>query len=245
MMVMPLDFIYAHPGDLLARMADIMGGPAAKIIVVVDAIIVLCGGVLAAYVGVSSLLKTLATDSILPNFLAATNRRNAAYTAIITFCLFSILLFILVFSPHNPTNIGSFGGVFAIAFLCVLLSFIYADILLKLYRQNLGRLVIAEWWEVFFCSACLLAALLGHLLPHPCSPTPPLILILYLSLTHTMIRKFDSCTGCLLSLHHLSERMLDCCDFHVHESASLQLFHLGGKIFLSLSLSPALLTDLP
>jgi amino acid transporter len=237
MMVMPLDFIYAHPGDLLARMADIMGGPAAKIIVVVDAIIVLCGGVLAAYVGVSSLLKTLATDSILPNFLAATNRRNAAYTAIITFCLFSILLFILVFSPHNPTNIGSFGGVFAIAFLCVLLSFIYADILLKLYRQNLGRLVIAEWWEVFFCSACLLAALLGHLLPHSPSHSPTLSL--------TMIRKFDSCTGCLLPLHHLSQRMLDCCDFHVHESASLQLFHLGGEIFLSLSLSPALLTDLP
>jgi amino acid transporter len=161
MMVMPLDFIYEHPGDLLARMADILGGNGAKVLVVVDAIVVLCGGVLAAYVGVSSLLKTLATDSILPNFLSLTNTRNAAYIAIITFCTFSILLFILVFSPHDPTNIGSFGGVFAIAFLCVLLSFIYANILLKLSRRNLGRLVIAEWWEVFFCLGCIFAALLG------------------------------------------------------------------------------------
>jgi amino acid transporter len=171
MMVMPLDFIYDHPGDLLARMAGILGGNGAKVLVVVDAIIVLCGAVLAAYVGVSSLLKTLATDSILPNFLSLTNSRNAAYMAIITFCTFSILLFILVFSPHNPTDIGSFGGVFAIAFLCVLLSFIYANILLKLYRQNLGRLVIAQWWEVFFCLGSILAALLGLLylafLPFP------------------------------------------------------------------------------
>jgi amino acid transporter len=171
---MPLDFIYDHPGDLLARMAGILGGNGAKVLVVVDAIVVLCGAVLAAYVGVSSLLKTLATDSILPNFLSLTNSRNAAYMAIITFCTFSILLFILVFSPHNPTDIGSFGGVFAIAFLCVLLSFIYANILLKLYRQNLGRLVIAQWWEVFFCLGSILAALLGLL--SLSLPPPPLSL---------------------------------------------------------------------
>jgi amino acid transporter len=177
MMVMPLDFIYEHPGDLLARMADILGGNGAKVLVVVDAIVVLCGGVLAAYVGVSSLLKTLATDSILPNFLSLTNTRNAAYMAIITFCTFSILLFILVFSPHDPTNIGSFGGVFAIAFLCVLLSFIYANILLKLSRRNLGRLVIAEWWEVFFCLGCIFAALLGLPL------SPPSLKSTHLSLT--------------------------------------------------------------
>lgn len=158
---MPLDFIYDHQGDLLARMAGIMGGNGAKIVVVVDAIIVLCGGVLAAYVGVSSLLKTLATDNVLPGFLKATNSRGAAYMAILTFCVFSIILFILVFSPHNPATIGPFGVVFAIAFLCVLLSFLYANFLLKLYRQNLGRLVIAEWWEVYFCGACLIAALLG------------------------------------------------------------------------------------
>ncbi len=161
MMVMPLDFIYDHQGDMLARMAGIMGGNGAKTLVVVDAIIVLCGGVLAAYVGVSSLLRTLATDNVLPGFLTATNSRGAAYAAIITFCGFSILLFMLVFSPHNPTSIGGFGGVFAIAFLCVLISFVYANFLLKLYRQNLGRLVIAQWWEVYFCLATLMAALLG------------------------------------------------------------------------------------
>jgi amino acid transporter len=161
MMVLPLEDIYLHQGDLLAEIALICGGSGAKILVVIDAVLVLCGGVLAAYVGVSSLLRTLSTDGVLPSYLILTNRRGAAYAAIGTFCTFAISLFLLIFSPHNPRSIGGFGGVFAIAFLCVLLSFVYANFLLKLNRQKLGRLVIAPWSEVWFCLFALSAGLMG------------------------------------------------------------------------------------
>lgn len=164
MMVMPLDEIYDHQSDLLAHMGDIVGGKVFKLVIVIDAVVVLMGGVLTAYVGVSSLLKTLAVDSILPSFLSWTNRRNAAYVSIIVFCCISISLFTFIFTPEDPKNIGGFGGVFAIAFLSVLISFLFANILIKLNRQHLPRLVIAKWWEVWFCSLTIGAGLLGKCL---------------------------------------------------------------------------------
>lgn len=161
MMVMPLDAIYEHQSDMLAEMAGTIQGNGFKYLIVIDAVVVLCGGVLTAYVGVSSLLKTLAADCILPSYLMETNRRSAPYMAIATFCVIATSLFLFIFDPNHPKDIGPFGGVFAIAFLCVLLSFVFANILLKLNRQELGRLIIAKWWEVWFCLATISIGLLG------------------------------------------------------------------------------------
>ena len=73
-------------------------------------------------------------------------------------------LFLAIFSPTNPTAINNFGGVFAIAFLCVLTAFACGAVLLKMYRAQLARMVIAKWWQIFVSLGAVLVGLIGKYL---------------------------------------------------------------------------------
>ena len=161
LMVLPLDTIYGHSSDMLAVMAYALGGQGFRTLLCLDAIIILCGGVMTSYVGVSELLKRLANDSVIPNIFAATNCRNSPYMSIILFCIISCSLFLFIFDPTDPTAINNFGGVFAIAFLSVLFAFAISAVLLKLFRPLLARQVVTDWWEVFVCMAAVLVGLSG------------------------------------------------------------------------------------
>jgi amino acid transporter len=161
MMVLPMDHIYLHSSDMLAMMAKEIGGHGFYVLLNVDAVIILCGGVLTSLVGVSGLLKRLASDHILPEVLATTNSRGAPHFAIIVFTVLSISLFLAIFDPSNPTAINDFGGVFAISFLSVLISFASAAALLKMYRPHLARRVIAKWWQVIVSLLAVVAGFLG------------------------------------------------------------------------------------
>lgn len=161
MMVLPMDVILEHPSDMLAEMAKALGGDIFYFILCVNAVIVLCGGVITAIVGVSGLLKRCAADKVLPQFLGYTNYRGGAYSAIIVFVLLSISLFLAIFDPNDPTAIDQFGGVFAISFLTVLFAFGCSSVLLKLYRPHLARLVIADWWEIGVSIFAVGAGLIG------------------------------------------------------------------------------------
>lgn len=163
LMVLPLPEIYAHPSDMLAVMARKVGGNGFYTMLNVDAVIILCGGVLTAMVGVSGLLSRLASDHIIPEVLATKNSRKAPYLAITTFTVLAISLFLAIFNPTNPTAINDFGGVFAIAFLSVLISFATAAVLLKLYRPWLARRVVASWWQVLLSLFAVVAGFIGTL----------------------------------------------------------------------------------
>ena len=166
-MVLPLDTIYAHPSNMLAVMAGELGGPVFRIIVTVDAVAILCGGVLTAIVGVSGLLNRLARDKVLPSFLQLTNRRSAPYASIVMFVAVAIALFQTIFNPANPTDIGKFGGVFAIAFLSVLCTFAVSAALLKLFRAQLPRMAVAKGWQVAFSFGSVFVGLVGNIVLTP------------------------------------------------------------------------------
>jgi amino acid transporter len=51
LMVLPLSEIYAHPSDMLAVMAEKLGGSTFRTILCIDAVTILCGGVLTSIVG--------------------------------------------------------------------------------------------------------------------------------------------------------------------------------------------------
>jgi amino acid transporter len=167
MMVMPMEIIYQHPSNMLAVMAGILGGPAFRIMMTVDAFIILCGGVLTALVGVSGLMCRLAGDSILPQVLSVSNSRGAPWVSIFMFVGLSMSLFLVVYDPDNPTGIIEFGGVFVIAFLSVLVAFAVATIILKLHRPHIARRVIARWWEIFLSVAAVLAGWIGNIILTP------------------------------------------------------------------------------
>ena len=161
MMVLPMDVILQHPSDMLAQMAKALGGDMFYFILNVNAVIILCGGVITAIVGVSGLLKRCAADKVLPHFLSYTNYRGGAYASIIVFVILAISLFLAIFDPKDPTAINQFGGVFAIAFLTVLFAFGCSAVLLKLYRPHLARLAMADWWEISVSICAVGAGLIG------------------------------------------------------------------------------------
>lgn len=167
MMCLPLQYIYDNPSDLLAAMGRKIGGEVFEKVVVVDAIIVLCGAVLTSYVGVSNLMRRLASDKVLPAFLGERNRRGSPYIAIIFFLLLCISLFTAVFDPKNPTGINNVGNVYAMSFLCVLTAFTYAAVMLKLFRPQMARLVISKWWEIWMSVVAVLTGLAGNLVLNP------------------------------------------------------------------------------
>jgi amino acid transporter len=167
MMVLPLDVIVQHPSDLLAIIADRLGGNVFRTILCIDAVIILCGGVLTGIVGVSALLCRLASDGVLPSFLSRLNYRGSPYLAIIIFVGLSMSLFLTIFDPAQPKAMDNFGGVYAISFLTVLSAFGLATILLKLHRARLARRMIAHWWEIFFSIAAVLCGLFGNIILTP------------------------------------------------------------------------------
>ena len=164
MMVLPMSTIYDHPSDMLAQMAKQLGGDGFHTVMCIDAVVILCGGVITAFVGVSGLIKRLAGDRLLPSFLRVTNSRGAAYAAILCFVSLAFSLFAAIFNPSNPSAIDNFGGVYAIAFLTVLTAFGYASCLVKLNRSKMARLVITPWWQVVFSIVCVILGFIGMLL---------------------------------------------------------------------------------
>ena len=167
MMVLPLDVIYEHPSDMLAVMAQHLGGETFRTILCVNAVMVLCGGVLTAFVGVTGLIERLAKDKVLPESLSAISSWGSSYIAILSFSIGSIALILCIFNPKDSTGINRFGGVFAISFLSVLAAFAIAAIMMKLYRPNLARLVVTKWWQVFVSLFAVLLGWIGNVLLTP------------------------------------------------------------------------------
>jgi amino acid transporter len=64
--------------DLLAVMGQTAGGTWLRLLVSIDAVVVLSGAVLTAYVGVTGLLRRLAMDRCMPAFLMRVRVRPCA-----------------------------------------------------------------------------------------------------------------------------------------------------------------------
>lgn len=72
---------------LLAHMGGVVGGDWLRILVSVDAALVLSGAVLTSFVGVTGLVHRMTLDRCLPQFLLKTNRRGTTHRIIIAFFL--------------------------------------------------------------------------------------------------------------------------------------------------------------
>jgi hypothetical protein len=167
MMVLPMETLYEHPSDMLAVMADTIGGSNFRWIVCFDAVIVLCGAVLTSIVGVSALMCRLSADSVLPAFLGRMNSRQAPYISILVFVALSMSLFVAIYDPTSDSAINDFGGVYAIAFLSVLSAFAISTIILKLHRAQIARRMIARWWEITVSLFAVTVGLIGNIVLTP------------------------------------------------------------------------------
>jgi amino acid transporter len=151
--LLPLAEIVGHKDYLLSEMAHLMAGQTFKVIIVVDATLVLSGAVLTSFVGVTGLVHRMALDQCLPQFFLKKSRRNTSHRIIITFFLLcsSILLV-------TRGSLLSLAGVYTISFLGVMTLFGIGDILLKTRRKELKRTYRAGWITII---VAILATSLG------------------------------------------------------------------------------------
>jgi len=147
-------------GVLLSLMGEKSAGSWLKIWVSIDAFLVLSGAVLTAYVGVTGLVRRLALDRVLFQFLLNENKlRHTNHWIIVGFFVIASSLFLIV-----GQNTDTLSGVYTTAFLCVMALFAVGNMLLKYKRSKLPRDVVASWACVIAAFCSVAAGFIGNLL---------------------------------------------------------------------------------
>ncbi|MCE9600316.1 MAG: APC family permease [Spirochaetia bacterium] len=160
--IVPIDDVKDHKESLLSHIGMISGGSWLAFIVSIDAILVLSGAVLTSFIGVSGLIRRMALDRILPQFLLADNRRGSPHRILLSFFLLCVsILFI------TRGDLESMAGVYTISFLAVMAYFAYGNLLLKVKRARLPRPEVASPPVVALALLCVVLALYGNILRRP------------------------------------------------------------------------------
>ncbi|MEZ4241788.1 MAG: APC family permease [Myxococcota bacterium] len=146
--------------DLLAQMGGIAVGPSLSTVVAIDAVLVLSGAVLTSYVGVTGLVRRMALDRCLPQFLLAENEWRHTNHWII-FGFFGICCSILAVTEGD---VEVLAGVYIFSFLSVMALFATGNLLLKGSRGKLPRDTRASWPAVVIALGAVLLGLIGNLI---------------------------------------------------------------------------------
>jgi amino acid transporter len=150
----------AQAQRILAMLGSAAGGDWLGWLVSVDAIIVLSGSVLTAYVGVTGLVRRMSLDRCLPQFLLQENPwRHTNHWIIIGFFLICTSLYEAV-----QGDVRTIGGVYTVAFLSVLSLFAIGNLLLKYKRAKLPRDVRAPIVVVVLGGSMVFSALIGNII---------------------------------------------------------------------------------
>jgi amino acid transporter len=161
--LLPLAQIQEVPPDLLARMGEVALGPPLAVLVSVDAVLVLSGAVLTSFVGVTGLVRRMALDRCLPQFLLRENRARGTHHWILL-GFFALCVSILAITAGR---IESLAGVYTLSFLSVMALFALGNMLLKTRRERLPRQERATWPAVSVALLAVLVGLVGNVVLDP------------------------------------------------------------------------------
>lgn len=150
---MPINEIAASKDFLLADAAKVLGGRWFQYLVVIDAFLVLWGAVLTSFVGVSGLIYRMSADACLPAFFTKMNSKGSFPRIVIAFFLLCSSILII-----TKGDLLSLAGVYTIAFLGVMSSFAFGNLILKETRTELKRTYHAP---VIFVVLAFLATFFG------------------------------------------------------------------------------------
>ena len=160
--VVPIPEVAQHETDLLSYMGQLAGGNWLAMLISIDAVLVLSGAVLTAFVGVTGLIERMTLDRVLPAYFLRKNHRGSSYRIIILFFLLSVSILMI-----TDGKVEALAGVYTISFLSVMGLFGIGNILLKIKRQRLPRPERATWIAVFLAVGAVLFALVGNIIKEP------------------------------------------------------------------------------
>uniref|UniRef100_V5EGM9 AAAP amino acid permease n=2 Tax=Kalmanozyma brasiliensis (strain GHG001) TaxID=1365824 RepID=V5EGM9_KALBG len=145
--------------NVLALLGQVAGrGAWLKFFVVVDACLVLCGGIITGIVAFCGLVDSLCDDRVVPRVLQRRlPRTGATYPSIALF-----LALTLVMSATCGFNLTTLSSVFSVSFLCVMTLFGISLVLLKYARPSLPRNPIANLTTVLLGIGIGITAMAGN-----------------------------------------------------------------------------------
>ncbi len=161
--LLPLSDIQKVPPDLLAQMGTVSWGQWLGMLVSIDAVLVLSGAVLTSFVGVTGLVRRMALDRCLPQFLLKANKfRGTNHYILLAF--FLVCVTVLVVTEGRITTLA---GVYTLSFLSVMILFALGNMLLKVRRSKLPRETRASWPAVLVAFLAVLIGLVGNVVMDP------------------------------------------------------------------------------
>lgn len=159
--------------SLLAQVSSSGTGPWLKYIVVIDAVVVLAGGILTGTQATIGLTQALASDSLISRHMLRKLPKTGAYWA--ATCLFLCLTLILC--ATSSFNLATLSSIFSMAFLAVMTFFPLSALLVVWNRPNLPRTPKCGLALIFFAAAVGLIAIGGNI---ALSPVALLQTVIYL-----------------------------------------------------------------
>lgn len=187
-MALPLAQVGENKEALLSFLGKETGGDWLATFISVDAFLVLSGSVLTAFVGVSGLIKRMALDRVLPQFLLKENKRGSSPRILILF--YALCLSVLFITAGQ---LGPLAGVYTISFLLVMIYFGFGNFLLKMKRARLPRPERASIMTVTLAIFAVCCALYGNIVLHTVylivflKYFVPFIIIIFLLLNRNVI----------------------------------------------------------
>ncbi len=160
--LLPMGEVGAHHEALLAHMGQLSGGSWLSSLISVDAALVLSGAVLTSFVGVNGLVRRMALDRCLPQFLLKTNRRGTTHRIIISFFILCVSILLI-----TRGELKALAGVYTISFLSVMALFGLGNIFLKIKRAGLPRPTVAPLMSVLIAIAAVITGLVGNAIMNP------------------------------------------------------------------------------
>lgn len=163
--LVPIPIIQANSATAVSVLGQYAAGGSRwlRVWIMIDAVIVLCAGVLTGLIGAVGLVQRMSEDGILPKFFLIRNPITGSYQYIVlAFLILSVTLYAIV-----GGDTSSLSGVFAVAFLGSMSTFAVANILIKYKRDRLPRPVKVSLGTSLLVFFILLAALIGNIVIDP------------------------------------------------------------------------------
>lgn len=178
--MVPISQVETLGEGFLSHLGGMAIAPWFSIWISINAFLVLSGAVLTSFVGIGGLIKRMAMDRCMPDFLLSENKwRKTNHWIVLGFLFVSISIY---FVTGGKTK--DLAGVYTLSFLCVMAFFAIGNSLLKLKRARLPRAETAPWKYIIAGLALLSIGIAGNVY---LNPTGGLIFLIYYAITLFLI----------------------------------------------------------
>ncbi|KII92394.1 hypothetical protein PLICRDRAFT_172492 [Plicaturopsis crispa FD-325 SS-3] len=162
MAMIPMETILGG-ANVLSALAQVSAGRWLRTWIVIDAVIVLCGGVLTGILSACELLEQLALDRVVPQaFLQVIPKTGSPHITVLSFAAFCAILY-----ASAGASLAIVSKMFSLVWLTVMTLFPLSLLLLKFNRGRLAREHRASLLVVIFALAICAAVFAGNIAVDP------------------------------------------------------------------------------